>query len=96
MTEFRACAGRRIGVYVDRVPMYIDRHDAPGVTPEEIANAHRLDVAIQDKHGVHYHTYWFEPENGIGILSRRRAEQAGGRDRTSRIAWPVGQHDFGA
>ena len=51
-------------MYVDCVPMYIDRHDAPAVTPEEIANAHRLDVAIQDKHGVHYHTYWFEPENG--------------------------------
>lgn len=46
------------------VPMYIDRHDAPGVTPEELADAHRLDVATQDKHGVHYHTYWFDPENG--------------------------------
>ena len=44
--------------------MFIDRHDAPGVTPEELANAHRLDVAIQDKHGVNYHTYWFEPDNG--------------------------------
>ena len=51
-------------VYVWRVPMFIDRHDAPGVTPEELANAHRLDVAIQDKHGVNYHTYWFEPDNG--------------------------------
>jgi class 3 adenylate cyclase len=51
-------------VYVARVPMFIDRHDAPGVTPEELANAHRLDVAIQERHGVHYHTYWFEPDNG--------------------------------
>jgi class 3 adenylate cyclase len=44
--------------------MYIDRHDAPGVTPEELASAHTLDVAAQDKHGVRYHTYWFDPENG--------------------------------
>jgi class 3 adenylate cyclase len=66
-----------MGVYVDRVPMYIDRHDAPGVTPEEIANAHRLDVAIQDKHGVHYHTYWFEPENGtVFCLAEGPSKQA--------------------
>lgn len=44
--------------------MYIDRHDVPGVTPEELAEAHRLDVAVQDKHGVHYHTYWFDPVKG--------------------------------
>ena len=31
-------------LYVCQVPMFIDRHDAPGVTPEDLANAHRLDV----------------------------------------------------
>jgi class 3 adenylate cyclase len=46
------------------VPMYIDRHDVPGVSPQELADAHVLDVAAQDKHGVRYHTYWFDPENG--------------------------------
>src|SRR5438105_11731458 len=46
------------------MPMYIDRHDAPGVSPQELADAHVLDVAAQDKHGVRYHTYWFDPENG--------------------------------
>ena len=44
--------------------MFIYRHDAPGVTPEALADAHALDVAVQDKHGVRYHTYWFDPENG--------------------------------
>jgi class 3 adenylate cyclase len=48
----------------DFVPMYIDRHDAPGVSPEELADAHARDIAIQEKHGVRYHTYWFDPENG--------------------------------
>ncbi|HWD52844.1 MAG TPA: nickel-binding protein [Acidimicrobiales bacterium] len=57
--------------------MFIDRHDAPGVTPEELANAHRLDVAIQQKHGVLYHTYWFEPENGtVFCLAEGPTKQA--------------------
>src|SRR5207249_8708711 len=46
------------------VPLYIDRHDAPGVSPQELADAHMLDVAAQDAHGVRYHTYWFDPDNG--------------------------------
>lgn len=44
--------------------MYMDRHDAPGITPEEIAEAHYQDVEVQDKYGVRYHTYWFDPTNG--------------------------------
>jgi class 3 adenylate cyclase len=44
--------------------MYLDRHDAPGVTAEELAEAHRRDTEIQDKYGVHYSTYWFDPERG--------------------------------
>ncbi len=57
--------------------MYIDRHDAPGVTPEDLANAHRLDVAIQDKYAVHYHTYWFDPENGsVFCLAEGPSKQA--------------------
>jgi class 3 adenylate cyclase len=44
--------------------MYLDRHDAPGVTAEELAEAHRLDTEVQDKYGVHYNTYWFDPEHG--------------------------------
>jgi class 3 adenylate cyclase len=44
--------------------MYIDRHDAPGASPEDLAAAHLLDVEVQDRHGVKYHTYWFDPEDG--------------------------------
>jgi len=44
------------------MPMYLDRHDAPGVTAEELAEAHRLDTEIQEKYGVRYNTYWFDPE----------------------------------
>jgi class 3 adenylate cyclase len=44
--------------------MYLDRHDSPGITPEQLAEAHRLDLAVQEKYGVRYHTYWFDPANG--------------------------------
>ena len=44
--------------------MYMDRHDLPGITPEELADAHMRDMEVQDRHGVRYHTYWFDPSNG--------------------------------
>ena len=47
------------------MPIYVDRHDVPGASPEAVAEAHRLDVAVQQKHGVRYHTYWFDRENGL-------------------------------
>jgi class 3 adenylate cyclase len=40
----------------------MDRHDVPGATAQAVADAHRLDLATQDKHHVRYHTYWFDPE----------------------------------
>jgi class 3 adenylate cyclase len=46
------------------MPMYMDRHDLPGITPEELADAHMRDVEVQERHGVRYHTYWFDPNNG--------------------------------
>jgi hypothetical protein len=41
------------------VPLYLDRHDLPGITPEELAAAHERDVAVQDEYVVTYHSYWF-------------------------------------
>jgi class 3 adenylate cyclase len=46
------------------MPMYMDRHDAPGITPEELADLHTRDVEVQERHRVRYHTYWFDPSNG--------------------------------
>jgi class 3 adenylate cyclase len=44
--------------------MFLDRHDLPGVSAEELAEAHRQDVAVQGLHDVRYHTYWFDPGSG--------------------------------
>src|SRR5271167_1493695 len=46
------------------MPVYLDRHQAPGATAPQIAAAHELDLAVQERYGVHYLTYWFDDQNG--------------------------------
>jgi class 3 adenylate cyclase len=41
----------------------MDRHDNVTVTPEELAGAHALDVAVQAKHGVNYLSYWYDRDS---------------------------------
>ena len=49
------------------VPHYMDCHELEGVTADEIANAHVMDVDIQERFGVRYLTYWFDPAEGRGF-----------------------------
>ena len=44
------------------MPLYMDRHHAPGATAEDLAAAHAADVGVQHNHGVRYLTYWFDPD----------------------------------
>jgi class 3 adenylate cyclase len=44
------------------MPMFMDRHDLEGTDAAEVANNHLADLAIQDEHGVKYHTYWYDYE----------------------------------
>jgi class 3 adenylate cyclase len=46
------------------MPLYMDIHTVPGATPEALKAAHEADVAVQDKHHVCYHKYWFNQEAG--------------------------------
>jgi class 3 adenylate cyclase len=41
----------------------MDRHDLPGATAEDVARAHVADLEVQDRFGVQYTTYWFDPIN---------------------------------
>ena len=45
------------------MPLYMDRHDLPGATAEDVARAHVADLEVQDRFGVQYTTYWFDPVN---------------------------------
>lgn len=46
------------------MPVYMDIHELPGVTPEAVAQAHLQDMAIQEKYGVAYHKYWVNQRKG--------------------------------
>jgi class 3 adenylate cyclase len=49
------------------MPIFMDRHDLRGSTAEQVAEAHRRDVDIQDRHGVKYMAYWFDERNGAAF-----------------------------
>jgi len=46
------------------VPLYMDRHDVDGVTPEDVAKAHLSDLEVGKKYGVRYVSYWMDEAEG--------------------------------
>lgn len=46
------------------MPLYMDRHEIEGVTPEAVAEAHEKDLAVQHKHGTKYLNYWCDQSRG--------------------------------
>jgi class 3 adenylate cyclase len=49
----------------------MDRHDLPGTSAEEVAQAHLLDVAASAKHGVQFMSYWFDADRGAAFCLAR-------------------------
>ena len=49
------------------VPIFIDRHDLQGTSAEEVASLHVKDLAVQEKYGVRYLTYWFDGKRGAAF-----------------------------
>jgi uncharacterized protein DUF4242 len=46
-------------------PLFMDTHRvAPGVRPEDVADAHRKDLAAQGAHGVRFLNYWVDERGG--------------------------------
>jgi class 3 adenylate cyclase len=58
------------------MPLFMDRHDIPGVTPEQVAEAHRLDLTVAAKHGVQFLTYWLDAEAGAAFCLARASAPA--------------------
>jgi AraC-like DNA-binding protein len=48
----------------DAMPIFMDLHIAPGVTAREVAEAHLLDVKIQDAYCCKAMTYWMDQDKG--------------------------------
>lgn len=48
----------------ESVPLFMDRHDLPGATAEDVAEAHARGLEVADKHDVKFLSYWFDADNG--------------------------------
>jgi AraC-like DNA-binding protein len=46
------------------MPIFMDLHNVPGVTPKEVAEAHSLDMKIQDEFCCRAMTYWIDQDKG--------------------------------
>ncbi len=44
------------------MPLFMDRHDVPNATAEDVAAAHAADLAPGARHGVQFLSYWFDPD----------------------------------
>ena len=44
------------------MPLFMDRHDLPGVTAEAVAQAHLSDLQVEAKYGVQFLAYWFDAD----------------------------------
>jgi class 3 adenylate cyclase len=46
------------------MPLFMDRHDVPGVTAEQVAQAHLADLGMEARFGVQFLAYWFDADQG--------------------------------
>lgn len=46
------------------MPLFMDRHDLPGATAEDVAQAHAKDLGPAAEYGVQLLAYWFDAETG--------------------------------
>ncbi|HET7581645.1 MAG TPA: nickel-binding protein [Candidatus Limnocylindria bacterium] len=47
--------------------LYMDRHDVRGITAEQVAQAHLLDLEASPRHHVEFLTYWFDEANNAAF-----------------------------
>ncbi len=49
------------------MPLFMDRHEVGTATAEELAEAHHLDLAVQDRHSCKAITYWHDQSRGTAF-----------------------------
>src|SRR3954469_10464761 len=55
------------------MPLFMDRHDVPGVTAEQVAQAHLGDIDMGAKFGVQFLAYWFDADQGEAFCLAKAA-----------------------
>ncbi len=60
------------------MPLYMDTHrHVEGLTPEAVADAHKKDLEVQQKHGAEYLKYWYNEDEGkVFCLVRAPSKEA--------------------
>jgi class 3 adenylate cyclase len=49
------------------MPLYMDRHNVPGATAQDVAAAHVKDLELGPEYGVQFISYWFDPQAGAAF-----------------------------
>jgi hypothetical protein len=69
------------------MPLYMDHHmNLEGLTAEAVAEDHKKDLEVQEKHGAKALKYWFSEEKGEVYCLFEGAQRRGGRSRPPRGA----------
>jgi hypothetical protein len=53
------------------MPLFMDRHDLPEATAEDVAKAHARDLEVAGKHDVQWLSYWFDADSGSAFCLGR-------------------------
>ncbi len=49
------------------MPIFMDLHKIPGASQQDLAEAHKKDLEIQDKFAIKMLTYWYDDERGTAF-----------------------------
>ena len=55
------------------MPLFMDRHDLPGISAGEVAQAHLTDIKFESKYAVQFLAYWFDADHGQVFCLARAA-----------------------
>lgn len=55
------------------MPLFMDRHDLPGITAAEVAQAHVTDLQIESRYAVQFLAYWFDSDHSQVFCLARAA-----------------------
>ncbi|MDX1468458.1 MAG: DUF4242 domain-containing protein [Acidimicrobiia bacterium] len=57
------------------MPLFMDRHDVPGASAHDVANAHVSDLEKAGEFGVEFFSYWFDHNDGAVFCFARAPER---------------------
>ena len=58
------------------MPLFMDRHDVPGASAADVAEAHVSDLEVAGKHDVQFLSYWFDADSsGVFCFAKAPARE---------------------